>query len=322
MRLSVKYINSRDFLFKDTAVTFGKFDGLHLGHRLLTEDIKRFKNEEVKNGRNITTVLFTFDFSKSDCGFFVDREYIFTMDEKISIVEKLGIDVLIAYPFDRKAADMKPDVFINDIIVSRLGARYIAAGSDFSFGLGAAGNVTLLEESSETSGYKLRVFDKLKLNNEIISSTIIRSKLKNGDVKTSMEMLGQAYFISGKVTEGRRLGHTLGFPTLNLIPDNRKLMVKNGVYATRTFIEDGSKRAYSGMTNVGVRPTVGTQSEKWVETNLFDFNGNLYGKTVRTEFLEFIREEIKFPTIDALRMQLLDDRKRIEDMEQRMVIHI
>ena len=98
-----------------------------------------------------------------------------------------------------------------------------------------------MKRARKHSAISFGFFDKLKLNNEIISSTIIRSKLKNGDVKTSMEMLGQAYFISGKVTEGRRLGHTLGFPTLNLIPDNRKLMVKNGVYATRTFIEDGKK---------------------------------------------------------------------------------
>ncbi len=308
----MEYISSSSFSLRNTCVTLGKFDGLHLGHRKLFALL-----EEEKRRSGCQSVVLAFDFRP---GMFQEKKgfrFIYTEEEKKLLLAQAGIDCYISYPVTRETSGMEAEDFIRQILVEQLDARLIAVGEDNRFGHNRRGDAAMLRKFSLEGGFRVEALPKVRLDGETVSSTKIREELQRGNLERANAMLGAAYHIVGTVEQGRRLGRTLGFPTLNIIPPAKKLLPPFGVYASVT--ELGGER-YAGVTNVGVRPTVGQQKRAWVETHLFDVQRDCYGELVQTELLHFLRPEQSFPDTEALREQLTRDiaagRRYCEEMAQ------
>lgn len=290
------FCNTTEFKFKDTAVTMGKFDGIHLGHQKLIEDIVKCKNQGLKS------IVFTFSTEERDM--LCDKKLIYTFEEKKRLLESYGIDIMISYPFTREVMSMTAEDFVKQILVEKLGVRKISIGTDFGFGYKRKGNKDLLDKLSVRYGYDITVFEKVKLKDREISSTLIREQLEEGNMEYANEMLGREYSISGEVVHGRQLGRTINAPTANLLPEKNKLLPKNGVYASTIEIK-GIK--YHGITNIGYKPTVGAEPRPGVETYIFNYDGNLYGDNITVSLCEFERGEKKFSSLDELKKQMKID---------------
>ncbi len=297
--MAMEYIaGSTDFKFKNTAVTLGKFDGLHLGHKQLINLVISYKEQGFK------AVMFSFLLHPENL--FSDKEFelIYTEEEKLFQLNRCGIDALISYPFTEETRSMTPEEFIKEILIDKLDAKIIIVGNDFRFGFGRRGDVALLKQYEETYGYKVIACEKKKWKGDIISSSSIRRALKEGNLEAANAMLGQPYSIRGEVAHGRKLGRTIGMPTVNLIPSTSKLLPPCGVYATKTLIEGVP---YLGATNIGYKPTVGEEEYIGVETYIFDFDGDLYGELLEVEFYEYIRPEMKFGSLEELITRMRED---------------
>ncbi|MBO5197049.1 MAG: riboflavin biosynthesis protein RibF [Lachnospiraceae bacterium] len=295
--------NTTDFRLERTAVTLGKFDGLHRGHQLLLNELAAQKQKEYQ------TVMFTFHCNPRNL--FSDRELSFINTEeenryylKHGRIPVPAPDVLIEYPFTKETAAMSPEDFIARILVEKLNVGVIIVGTDCRFGKNRRGDVELLARCQEQYGYTLIVKDKLTWNGSEISSTRIRSQLALGRMEEGKELLGYPYTIYGSVEHGRNMGHRLLLPTLNLCPPPTKLLPPNGVYYSVTTI-DGKE--YPGITNIGYKPTVGGETKRGAETYLFEFDRDIYGKTVEVSLLHFKRPERKFDSFDDLRVQIQTD---------------
>jgi riboflavin kinase / FMN adenylyltransferase len=294
----MEYISTTDFKLHNTTVSLGKFDGLHIGHRVLIDYIISLKKDGYQS------VVFTFDIHPYNL--FSDREMnlIYTEEEKKYFLEKVGLDVLVSYPFTNKTASMEPEKFIKNILVGKLDAKRIVVGRDFRFGYKRRGDVALLEEMAKQYGYKLVVFDKVKIDHTIVSSSSIREELAKGNMEKTNRMLGQPYGIIGEVIYGNKIGRTLGMPTANILPDKMKLLPPKGVYASKTVID---KKEYLGVTNIGYKPTIGGEIQKGVETYVFDYDGDLYGKCIEVYLYNFERGEIKFNSLEDLKIRMHQD---------------
>jgi riboflavin kinase/FMN adenylyltransferase len=231
-------------------------------------------------------------------------ELIYTEEEKLVKLNHCGIDVLVSYPFTEETRSMLPEVFIKEILVDKLDAKVIIVGNDFRFGYKRSGDVALLKQYEETYGFKVIACEKLKWKNEVISSSAIRSALKEGNLEAVTAMLGQPYSIRGEVSHGRKLGRTIGMPTTNLIPEQVKLLPPCGVYASKTLL-DGVY--HPGVTNIGYKPTVGEEAYIGVETFIFDFDRDLYGEMLEVELYEYIRPELKFGGVEELITKMQED---------------
>ncbi len=295
----MKYITGRtDFKLHNSAVSLGKFDGIHCGHQLLLNKILEQKR------KGYQAVMFTFMFHPSNLFSDKEIETIYTEEEKRYLLKQSGLDVLVSYPFTEETASMEPEIFIKDVLVKNLDARMIVVGTDFCFGHNRRGNVALLKEMSEIYGYELIIFDKMKLEGQVISSSYIRSEIIKGNLEKANSMLGKPFTLIGEVQHGRKIGRTLGFPTVNLIPPAQKLLPPNGVYASVTVI-NGMK--YPGVTNIGYNPTVGTTPERRVETYIFDFDADLYGTSIEVSLYCMERPEAKFNSVEELKAQMQKD---------------
>ena len=295
----MKYIAGRtEFQLHNTVVTLGKFDGLHRGHQLLIKYIM----EQKKVG--FTAVMFSFMYHPGNL--FSDKEInlIYTEEEKRYLLEQSDLDVLISYPFTEKTASMEPEAFIKEVLVEKLDVKKVVVGSDFCFGHNRKGNVDLLRIMSEVYDYELIVFDKLKINEQIIGSSYIRSLIAEGNIDEANDLLGMPFTIMGEVQHGRKIGRTLGFPTTNLIPPEQKSLPPNGVYVSKTKING---ILYPGITNIGYNPTVGTTPERRVETFLFDFDADLYGYQIEVALYTQVREEVQFNSVKELKEQISRD---------------
>lgn len=293
------YIAGRtDFKYKNCAVTLGKFDGMHLGHQQLIDLVISYKKQ------GLTAVMFSFLMHPGNL--FSDKEFelIYTEEEKLAKLSHTGIDVLISYPFTEETRSMEPEGFIKDILIGKLEAKVIVVGEDFRFGNQRKGDVAFLKKYEEQYGYKVIACVKKKWKNEVISSSSIRKAIKDGDMESANAMLGKPFMIRGEVVHGRRLGRTIGMPTVNQIPTNSKLLPPCGVYATMTLY--GGKR-YPGVTNIGYKPTVGEEEYIGVETYIFDFNEDLYGKTIEVELYYYLRPELKFGSLEELVTRMRED---------------
>lgn len=288
-----------------SAVAIGKFDGVHLGHRKLIRKIIEQKAE------NLTATVFTFDTSAS-AFFGGDERELTTMAEKRTIFEKMGVDVLIEFPLNRETAATEPDEFVNRYLVGQMKAAYICAGTDLSYGRNGAGNYALLEKHADRYGYHTELIEKVKLDNEPISSTRVREAVRAGKMEDAARMLGAPYSVCGYVEHGKRLGRTIGMPTANIVPEKDKLLPPYGVYYSRVVM-DG--RVYRAISNVGCKPTVNKAGLVGVETYLYDFDGNLYGRNIVVELLAFRRPEMKFDTVQQLKAQMETDIAAGKDYE-------
>lgn len=294
----MEYVNHTNFQFRNTAVSLGKFDGVHIGHQKLMDCILKCKEKGLK------AVVFSFLIHPDVLLDGKERSLIMTEEEKKQKLSKMGVDVLISYPFSKEMLSMEPEQFVKEILVDKLGVRMIAVGANFHFGHNRKGDAALLEELAPKYGYQVQVFDRVKIAGERVSSTWIRQCIREGNVEYVQSLLGEPYSLSGRVVHGKELGRVLGMPTANVIPDKQKLLPPFGVYASKT-LADGLW--YEGITNIGVKPTITEEKVKLAETFLFDYQGDLYGKEIRTNLYYYQRPEQKFESIEALKAQMEQD---------------
>lgn len=285
-------------LNQETAVAIGKFDGIHIGHALLLQKIRAHKEKGLK------TCVFTFDPPPAVFFGTSDGRELTGKAEKRALLEKMGVDVLIEFPMNRETAAIEPASFVNEILIGQMKMRYIAAGADLSFGAGGRGDALLLKKLSIAHGCEVEILDKVCLDGREVSSTYVREVLEQGDMEQVERLLGRPYSLIGEVVHGKKLGRTIGMPTLNLLPEEGKLMPPCGVYASTVCIKG---KCYRGISNVGYKPTVASEHVLGVETYLFDFAGEIYGEEVEVSLLSFRRPERQFATLEELREQVTED---------------
>lgn len=273
---------------KKTAVTIGKFDGLHRGHQKLVDRISGYASDECDS------VL---------CAFDMHRDAIMTNRERREHLEG-KIDWLIDCPFTEQLRNMEAEDFIRDILCGKLNAAHVVVGNDFVFGHEKRGSVSMLEKYASEYGYTVDVVEKERYQDMIISSTYIRDALAQGDVQLAERLLGYPYELTGPVRHGKQLGRTLGFPTMNIEPEAQKILPRYGVYACRVKI-DG--KWYNGVGNAGVKPTVTDERRRLFEVYVYGYEGDAYGKEVTARFCGFERPEVKFGSVEELKEQVMKD---------------
>lgn len=281
-------------------VALGTFDGLHRGH---LDVIGTAKQEAEQTGAKLA--VFTFSNHPLE---WINPAYVpvalVTPAVKLQLLENLGVDVLIDIPFNQLVADLLPQQFLERL--SALNYSCLVVGENFTYGQRGVGNVYTLAASAQALGFKLIVRKLVSNNGTIVSSTEIRRLITAGEVQQAAKMLGRSYSISGIVAHGNERGRLLGYPTANLeLVDAHVAIPLGGVYAVRAYIDGG---VYGGMANIGKNPTFGDVEKPRLETNIFGFSGDIYGKTLTIEFVQRIRGEVKFADIDALKAQLAQDK--------------
>lgn len=277
---------------RESAVTFGKFDGLHLGHQKLIQKVQELKRE-----KHVISLVCAFDMRPLWRANHLHKERLMTGRERIHHLDG-EVDYLLECPFTEKFRNITAENFIKDVICNRFHAKYVVVGTDFHFGKDQGGDIHMLEEYSEKYGYELVVVDKEEYNGHVISSTYIRDVLKQGNVSLTNYLLGYPFEINGRVERGRQLGRNLGFPTLNVAWPEYKLVPPKGVYISEITL-DGIK--YAGISNIGVRPTVAKDNKVVLESFLFHFGEDAYGKKVKVELLKFTRPEQKFNSVEEMK---------------------
>lgn len=286
------------YLEKETAAAIGKFDGVHIGHRRLLEEILDRKAD------GLAACVFTFDpapavlFGGSDGGELTTR------DEKRVLFERMGVDILIEYPLNLVTAAMEPETFAGEILAERMQVRFLAAGSDLSFGNKGRGDAALLRQLGPDLGFSVKIIDKVCVDGSQVSSTCVRKQVEAGNMELTERLLGMPYMIAGEVVIGNRLGRTLGFPTVNILPGEGKLLPPNGVYFSKVRCRG---KLYKAISNVGYKPTVTEERVMGVESYLYDFEQEVYGESVEVYLLAFRRPERQFESVEALKTQLQED---------------
>jgi riboflavin kinase/FMN adenylyltransferase len=284
-------------------VTDGMFDGVHLGHQQiiqkLVQESKKYK---------VPSVLVTYwPHPRHVLSPKQEKLQLLTsLSEKADLMENLGLDFMLVLPFSVSFSKISHTAFVEDILVKKLHAQKLIVGYDHHFGKDRLGNMEYLRAAGLEFGFDVQQIGKQEVEDIGISSTKIRYALKNHLVETASHFLGRPYSLVGQVVHGDQKGRTIGFPTANIQPDySEKLIPADGVYATRIWME---RVPFSAMTNIGFRPTVNGKTRR-IETHLIDFEGDLYGKTLKLEFIAPIREEIKFASLEDLKTQLQFDQQ-------------
>ena len=286
---------------KERVIALGFFDGVHLGHAAL---LRRTVEEAARRG--VTPAVFTFDRPPKEVVTGIPCPLIASPEDRKSLLERLfGIKDVIMVPFDDEMRTTAWDDFVTKILVERYHAVHLVAGHDHHFGYKNQGSPELLVEKCAELGLGCDIIPKVELDGITVSSTYIRNLVGMGQLERASRFLGHPHVLTQEVRHGRRIGHTIGIPTVNLTAPPRVLVPSHGVYATRVFLPDG--RSYMGVTNVGTRPTVDNGNDITVETWLLDFEGDLYGQTLRVEFYHHIRDEVRFDSLDALKAQIHAD---------------
>lgn len=290
--------DTKDFHIEEpTALSLGKFDGVHRGHKELIDNLLQKKKEGMK------AAVFTFDIPPKKLTQNNNYRVISTNAEKCGILQERGIDFLLQCPFTPEIMCMEPEDFV-DWIVTGLHVKCIVVGSDFHFGHDRRGDYRVLERLAGRYGYELIVVDKLKFKGRDISSSYVRDELIKGHIETANELLGYPFFVRSEVIHGRQLGRKLGIPTINMELPAEKILPPKGVYVTTVSIE---KKCYAGVTNVGCKPTVNNTNKVGVETHILDYNGDLYGMELQVNFFSYIRPEQKFASVEELQEQMEKD---------------
>ena len=283
---------------RPSAVALGTFDGVHLGHRAILGTALRRAREV-----GVEAVACTFDPHPIEV-LQPDRapRPITPFDERLALIGETGVDAVVVLAFTRALAAVEPEAFVKDVLLDRLHAREIVVGYNHRFGRGARGDARLLEDLAGRLGFRAHVVPPMTVDGVAVSSTEIRAALHRGDVRSAARGLGRPYAIAGRVTTGAGRGRTLGFPTANIAPD-RPLLVARGVYRGGVTVDAGQ---HAAVVNVGVRPTFGEDTLA-VEAHLLDFAGDLYGREVRLDFLDRLRDEMRFPSVEELKAQVSRD---------------
>ena len=288
---------------KERVIALGFFDGVHLGHAAL---LRRTVEEAQKRGA--TPAVFTFDRPPKEVVTGVPCPLIASPEDRKGLLEReFGIKDVLMVPFDREMMTTPWDEFVTKILVERYHAVHLVAGHDHHFGHKNQGSPELLVEKCAELGLGCDIIPKVELDGITVSSTYIRSLVGMGQMARAERYLGHPHVLTQEVRHGRRIGHTIGVPTINLVVPPHVLVPSHGVYVTRVFLPDGE--SYPAVTNVGTRPTVNNGTDITVEPWLLGFDGDLYGARVRVEFHKRLRDEIRFDSLDSLRAQIQKDAK-------------
>lgn len=285
-------------LHMETAVAIGKFDGLHRGHRRLLQEILD------KKATGLKACVFTFDPSPAVFFGLADGKELMTKEEKRRALRDMGVDVLVEYPMNAENAAVTPCDFVKKLLADALNVKFIAAGTDVSFGAKGAGNARLLEECAKELEYELKLIDKVTLEGTEISSSLVRKEVEAGNMEYVTALLGAPYTVSGEVMHGKALGRKLGMPTMNLLPPKEKLLPPVGVYYSQVRYEGMN---YPAISNVGYKPTVSQEPVLGVETYLYDFDKEIYGEDISVSLLSFKRPEMRFASVEELKEQMKQD---------------
>ena len=288
---------------KNAVVTSGTFDGVHLGHQKILTRIR-----EIARSIQGETVLITF-WPHPRLVLYPNEHnlrLLSTFEEKTKLLRQFGIDHLITIPFTQEFSQISSAEFIAKVLIDAIQTKKLVIGYDHRFGKNREGSFEYLKANSSDFGFDLEEISRQDVEEIAVSSTKIRKALESGDVKTAESCLGRPYELNGLVIKGQQIGRSIGFPTANIhIPNDYKLIPKDGVYAVEASVDS---TLYKAMLNIGNRPTV-DGTKKTVEANLFDFQGDLYDKQITVYFHEFLREERKFDSLEALKAQLFQDQK-------------
>ncbi|MFV0440566.1 MAG: bifunctional riboflavin kinase/FAD synthetase [Lachnospirales bacterium] len=307
----MKILDNNERISENSIVLIGNFDGIHMGHQKLLKKAIDIKN---KSNKPLKIVALTFyPHPRTLLKNKIVRN-IFTLEEKAIAFEKLGANYLKVCDFNEENRNLSPEEFVDKFLYQQLNCRYVIVGEGFTFSKNKSGNVKVLIELSKKYDFEvvpIKHYESDVVFDDKISSTTIRDLIKNSDIKSANELLGRPFFIIGKVCSGKMLGRTIGFPTANINVSDSKILPKNGVYATKTKIRD---KIYKSITNVGINPTFDV-CKKVVETNLFDYDGDLYGEQIVVEFFDYIRSETKFTNIDELKKQIEIDVEIVKKLD-------
>ena len=286
---------------KEKVIALGFFDGVHLGHAALLR-----RTVEAAAQRGVTPAVFTFDRPPKEVVTGVPCPLINSAEDRRELVRRLyGIQEVIMVPFDREMMTTPWDKFVTDILVGRYHAVHLVAGHDHHFGHKNQGSPELLLEKCAELGLGCDIIPKVEVGGITVSSTYIRRLVELGQISRANRFLGHPHTLTGSVRHGRGIGSSRLYPTANLIIPPHVLVPSHGVYVTRATLPEGA--SYAAVTNVGTRPTVNNGTDITVEACLLDFEGDLYGKTLRLEFFEHLRDEVRFDSLDALKAQIAAD---------------
>ncbi len=289
---------------KNSVVTVGTFDGIHLGHKKIISDLI-----EIKKEKNLRSVVVTFD--PHPQLILKNKHHIIkilsTTEEKIKEFEKLGVDLVFIINFTKDFSETNAEGFYKNYLIEKIGLKDIVIGYDHNFGKNREGNYETLKNFSAKYGFNVHKVDEYKINGERTNSTTIRNLLSEGNIEKASQILGYNYYFTGTVITGDKRGKKIGFPTANIKPISEyKLIPKNGVYFVSAEINNAK---YYGMMNIGNRPTIADLNEIFIEVNIFDFDSDIYNETIKIEFLNYLREEKKFSSIEELIAQLNKDKE-------------
>ena len=294
---NIDEFNSTDY----TILTIGTFDGVHLGHQKVLERLTK----EAKNNNLKSTVLTFFPHPRTVLNPNKPLKLINSVNERTNLLSRSKIDNLIIHPFDKSFSELDPEKYVLEILVKKLKAKIILIGYDHKFGKNRTADINDLKMYGEKYGFKVIEIKAEEISNIAISSTKIRKAISEGDISTAKEYLGYDVSLSGRIVHGKSIGRTIGFPTANVeVSEGYKLLPKNGVYLIQSII---NKKQVFGMMNIGVKPTL-IESSKTIEINFFDFEGDLYDRNIRVDIKQFIRDEIKFESLELLKSQIQKDK--------------
>ena len=286
---------------KEKVIALGFFDGVHLGHAALLR-----RTVEAAAARGAVPAVFTFDRVPKEVLTGIPCPLINSPEDRKDLVRRLyGIREVLMVPFDDEMRTTAWDDFVTEILVKRYHAVHLVAGHDHHFGHKNQGSPELLAAKCAELGLGCDIIPKVEMGGITVSSTYIRRLVELGQIERANAFLGHPHVLTQEVRHGRRIGHTIGIPTVNLVAPPHVLVPSHGVYATRLVLPDGT--SHPAVTNVGTRPTVNNGTDVTVEAWILDFDGDLYGQTVRVEFLKHIRDEVRFDSLDALKAQIMQD---------------
>lgn len=290
-----------------TVVALGNFDGVHLGHQKLIRNAVDFAHLE-----GISSAVFTFSNHPRNLSKTGTVKNIMDFEEKSNFIESLGIDYLFNIPFDDYVRHLSSEEFVQKILVERFNIRQAYCGFNYRFGFRASGNPEKLLHYGIEKGFGLHILEPFTVDGIVVSSTEIRKALQDGDIETVNKFLGRKYSLNGTVICGRKLGRKLGFPTANLAVSAEMALPLSGVYVTKTHIDE---KSYRSVSNIGRKPTVG-EHNKNLETYIFNFDENIYGKEIKVEFLGFLRSEKHFKNLEDLKSAMETDKKLAISFEE------
>jgi len=288
--------------FKNAVITIGTFDGVHLGHKQIIDNLKA----EAANAHG-ESVIITFHPHprKVVSSVITGVRLINTLPERIELLEKTGIDHLVIVPFTDYFASQSAEEYISDFLVAKFNPYTIIIGYDHRFGKERTGDYKMMEEKAAVYNYQLKEIPEHILNTVKVSSTNIRNAILQSNIEEANEFLGYEFFFEGEVFHGDKIGRTLGYPTANLkSTDEEKIALGDGIYAVYATVEG---KTYKGMMSIGFRPTVNGKL-RVTEVNIFDFAKEIYGQTIRIAVKKYLRSEVKFDGLEALKMQLHQDK--------------